>query len=268
MKYLLLLFLLAGLTGVHQGLIAQNKKLKIDNVEINVVNNKVQIFYDIKNSIKDYHEVKLNFVNENFNPVFPYALSGDIGDSIAPGEGKMILWDISQDLPSLDSEIRPNVIVDSKQSLGFNGKGPEYALASLVVPGLGDYFVADLNDIKFKPYFRTASVYGFIALGVIAHNKRWKEPDKVTLYNVTGWRSSGSSEELWEERVYEVGKTHFWLFPGDSEIFLGAAAAIWIGDILWVAARGKVNKKLKDSLPDFSLSQIPGGATFNLSYTF
>ncbi|MGC9342833.1 MAG: hypothetical protein ACP5E3_09040 [Bacteroidales bacterium] len=268
MKFLSTIISLLLLTGVYTGLSAQNKKLKIENVELEIKNNKVHIFYDIKNSNKDFHDVKLNFINEDFYPVLPYALKGDIGDSISPGTNKMIEWDISKDLPALDSEIRPNVIVDGKQSLGFNGAGPEFALASLLIPGLGDYFVADVSDMKFKPYLRTASVYGLITLGVLAKNNRTKDPDKVVPYNTTSQSRFRDDPDLIKDRVYEVGKTNYWLFPADSEFFLGAAAVIWIGDIIWVAARGNVNKKLRNSLPDFSVSQVPGGATFNLSYTF
>ena len=39
--------------------------------------------------------------------------------------------------------------------------------------------------------------------------------------------------------------TDYWLFPYDSEIFLGIGIAVWVTDIVWVARKGVQNNKNK-----------------------
>jgi hypothetical protein len=121
------------------------------------------------------------------------------------------------------------------------------------VPGLGDYFVADPGQMSFKPWFRTASSLGLIGMSIIALDKR----TKTNIYTTT----------LSGEKLTEV-VTSYWLFNNDAELFLFTGSAIWIGDIIWVSSKGKLNQKLSTAGVDAGVTYIPGGmgVTFNIHF--
>ncbi|MCK5343000.1 MAG: hypothetical protein KAR20_06330, partial [Candidatus Heimdallarchaeota archaeon] len=144
------------------------------NVEIEIQQNKVLIHYDIKSSSEgSLHSVNLNFIDDYYNIVKPVTLAGDVGSNVVSGSDKTIEWDIKNDFQLLRSKIQPVIFVDGL-SKEFNSKGGPYnALLSVIMPGLGDYFVADHRLMHFKPYFRTISSLGLIGLGIYAGNQRY-----------------------------------------------------------------------------------------------
>jgi len=152
-----------GLLLITSANLSAQRIAKVKNVEIEVQQNKALIHYDIKSSGKGSgHSVHLKFLDKQYNLTTPNTLSGDVGANISNGINKTIEWDITNDFQLLGSEIRPVLFVDGVSKEFSSPGGPGNAFFSILMPGLGDYFVADHRLMHFKPYLRTISSLGLI----------------------------------------------------------------------------------------------------------
>lgn len=233
-----ILFIFLGVSITISLFAQRHSRAKISNVELEVAGDDIIVTYDILNSDQNReHRVELVFIDENLSYVYPRNIEGDVGSKVSGGKNKKAVWHITKDLKILNMQLRPEILLDEQRN-EFNG-GTSNALLSLVVPGLGDYFVADHRQVRFKPYFRTAGALGFVTLGVIAHKKKYKDSYTIT-----------HQEYLWRERRTITKKTtvdggwNYWLFKNDDAIFIGIGTAIWLFDIFWVAGKGHKNQNL------------------------
>jgi len=246
------------------------------NIDITIEQNRAIIHYDIKSKVPgSVHNVDLKFLDKDYRLVTPTLLSGDVGSDI-PGEAnRKIEWDISNDVQLFGSNITPVLFVDWTSKQFSSTGGPRNALLSMLLPGLGDYFVADSRMMTFKPYMRTISSLGLIALGYWAGEQRYHaegtyEPfaHRTPVRNDYG-RVIGYEKVFIDE--YIEGDLQYQFFKGDREVLIGLGAAIWAVDIIWVLARGTNNVKFINASSkgsDFNLGYVPGGAAMQFSYTF
>jgi hypothetical protein len=240
------------------------------HIEIGVRQNRALITYDlVSRKIGSNHLVQLSFIDERNNMIWPTSLTGNVGASISSGEGRTIEWDITRDYHQLSLMITPVIFVDGLSKQFSNTGGPRNALLSMIIPGLGDYFVADHRIMKFKPYLRTASSLGFIALGIYAGNQRYNEEGEWKLFlKPDSWRYEGMDQYF---EKYVEGDVHYYWFKGDKEVFISLGAAIWLADVIWVFAKGTNNQKFINVTrkgSDFNLGYAPGGLQLNYSYRF
>ena len=144
--------------------------------------------------------------------------------------------------------------------------GPEKMFFSLLVPGLGDYFVANSREMKFKPYMRLASVAGFLVLGYGASNDRWVEYNESIIIRREYVYGQGWIQK--EETIRLAGDTNYKYFKHDAEILYTLGAAIWLADVFWVLNKGYHNKILNTSMKNSSmtLSPTPGGAALTITF--
>ena len=255
----------------------ERSRAMIRNVQMDVVDNKVRVYYDIVNSQPELtHRIDFKFITQDSKFVSPYQLIGDVGEGVSPGTGKMIEWDISQDMNNLSAKIKPKLYLDGLSAESEIGGGPSNALLSMLVPGLGDYFVADYRDLTFRPYYRTASSLGLIGLGLMAKHKRyrakgyymtWARWDRIwhSPAQGGGWEWEYVTHETWRE-----GELQYWLFKNDAETLITAGALIWAADVIWVTAMGSSNMRLKQSLEtaNYSLDYLPGGLALTFTRSF
>ena len=245
------------------------------NIDISIDQNKAIIHFDIKSrSPGSVHQVDLKFLDEDYHLVLPELLTGDIGSNISSEPVRRIEWDISNDVQLLGSNITPVLFIDGISKQYSNTGGPSNALLSILVPGLGDYFVADRRMMTFKPYMRTISSLGLIALGVWAGEKRYHAEGEyqtfVELTRVPNEQGYGYHYEESLNEKYVEGDLQYQFFKGDKEAFIALGAAIWAVDILWVLAKGSNNVKFINATTkrsNFNLGYVPGGAALQFSYT-
>ncbi len=245
------------------------------NIDISIDQNKAIIHFDIKSRIPgSVHLVDLKFLDEDYRLVLPELLTGDIGSNISNEPDRRIEWDISNDVQLLGSNITPVLFIDGISKQYSNTGGPSNALLSILLPGLGDYFVADRRMMTFKPYMRTISSLGLIALGVWAGEQRYyAEGDYQTKVQLTRVPNDQGYGYHYEETLYEKyveGDLQYQFFKGDKEVFIALGAAIWAVDILWVLAKGTNNVKFINATTkrsNFNLGYVPGGAALQFSYT-
>ena len=251
---------------------AQKNNLKIDNINLDVRDHVIFIHYDILNSdTSELFNVQLFFTDEAYvKYYFPSKVEGDIGIAVQGGQEKTIIWKVSEEMDEIPEKITPQLRLNDEK-INFCDGGPSNAYLSLLVPGLGDYFVADHRNMKFKPYLRTLSSYGLIAMGIIASNYR----TPVTKWVPAFWKSTSTGYKYIDGHYEELGDYNYLYFRNDAELFIAAGLSIWAIDILWVAAKGSKNKKykghrkiLEDIQSTSYLSYYQGGLKINYVICF
>ncbi len=239
---------------INPSLILNAQPGKIRNVRMNVVNNQVKINYDIQGrSQQDSFLVKLRFIDQNANITKPLYTEGDIGMGVQPGYGNTIMWDLTQEYTILNKKLKPKLYALDPQKPRRHMGGPSNAFLSVLLPGLGDYFVADHRDMAFKPYLRTITALGLIATGIYAGNQRYHAegfyfpvPVKQEIYS-----GRGGYQIVYEDKYYP-GPMQYWLFKGDREVFMTAGIIVWLYDIFWVYSKGVVNRRFLKTM-EFAL---------------
>jgi hypothetical protein len=246
------------------------KMARVKNVGIGVEQNKAIINYELRSSREgSRHSVQLKFLDKHYNMISPHSLTGDVGANIFSGPDKTIQWDLSRDYDLFGSDITPVIFVDGISRQFNKPGGPGNAVYSLLMPGLGDYFVADHRMMRFKPYLRTLSSLGLIGLGIYAGEQRWQqEGEWVSVLKADHWRFTGDDRF---RMVYYEGEMQYWLFKGDKEVFIAMGAVIWAYDFIWVLVRGSNNKKFLRELSndtDISISYYDGAFQMKYALSF
>ena len=247
---------------------AQDSPARIENIRTEMTGKTMQLKYDItRSSPGSLHQVDFVVLDNRRNAIRPDSISGDVGSAISAGHDKSLLWEIHKEFDVIYGDFHPRLIIDIAENKRHI-RGPEYAALSLLIPGLGDYFVADVKSMKIKPYYKTAFTYGILGLSWAAYKNREEIPPVMA---PPGWYTSADTppgedyiyiDHYWEK---EPASTDYWLFPYDSEIILGIGIASWLFDVIWVARKGVVNNRVRNSVLG-NLSLAPNSQGFQLAY--
>lgn len=255
------LFLIFSLLGSAIQPISAQRPVVAKNIGISVESNTALISYELpaRKNLTD-HLVQLSFIDEQNNLIIPSSLSGDVGAGISTGPDKLIRWDLTHDYRQLESMITPVIFVDGLSRQYSNTGGARNALLSMLLPGLGDYFVANHRVMTFKPYLRTLSSLGLIGFGIYAGNQRYRaEGEYQTFLKPNSWRYEGD-DRFFEK--YVEGEMQYYWFKGDKELFIALGASIWLADVVWVFAKGTNNEKFMRATrtgSGLNLGYVPGG---------
>ena len=243
----------------------------IENISMELVDHRMELRYDIEGSrIGQLHRVELIVIDNMGNIILPDSVSGDVGHEVQAGKRKSITWDIYKEYDVVHGDFQPQIILDGSENQGMNG-GPGNLFLSMIVPGLGDYFVADRQQMKVKPYQKTAFTYGMLGLSLAAAIAREQIP---AVMGAPGWYWTGNSlgpdgatslEYKADWWLMKAERTDYWIFPYDSEVFLGIGLAAWLTDIIWVARKGIQNNKIRNEVLDH-LTLFPCNQGLMLSY--
>lgn len=229
LKLLTVLLFISGILN------AQIHSKDISKIRLDFRGGKVIVKYDFSlNKQQERASIDLMFCDKDFNCILPSKLSGDIGQDVTIGKDKTIIWDFASDFHSMPDRMKPLIIPDRENAFLKHGKGPESALYSLLIPGLGDSRVKDPRDMFIKPYMRTILVYGLIGTGILSADRRVITPYYREYEN--GYDS---------KPIFHPKKTDYWLFPYDAEFLIGTGALLWISDVFWVTAHGRINQKVQ-----------------------
>ena len=191
---------------------------------------RIRFTYDlVKASPQELFEIVLEFeIIETGQILTPKTTEGDIGANIRGGKGKEIYWDFWTDYPDGIDEgsYRPRFTIAKVERMYA---GPGSAVKSVFVPGLGDFAVKNHKDMIFKPYLKTILSYGLVGAGVFQMmNANSKYDDYLASENPNEFQS-----------LYDQTMTA----ATSSVALIGAGAAIWLSDIVWVAIVGSKNNK-------------------------
>lgn len=239
-------------------LTAQDVTVKVEHPVLDPVTEKVVIPYQLL-ELKKHHlryDVAIYYsVDQGQSYVGPLQeVSGDVGASIAPGEGKKIIWDFLSEAPELAEKgnsmrlkfklvTRTNEAAKAayKRALG----GPENALLSAFVPGLGDYKVR-----KGKGYgVITFLTWGTLGTGLLFRLSASRNYDK--------YLEATTTAEL--DHLFFLAETH----KKTSTILITSAIVLWVADVALVAVKGFQNLKKRWAISVLDKKVYP---TLGLNY--
>jgi hypothetical protein len=247
---------------------AQHSTARVENLRTRMTGKSMIVRYDIVNSSFDsLHRIDFVVVDNKRNAIYPDSVSGDTGSLVSEGKDKKIVWDIYKEFDVVYGDFTPKLIIDAADNRKHS-HGPEYAALSLLLPGLGDYFVADSKQLRIKPYYKTAFTAGILGLSWAAYRNRLAIPAVISPpgYYVSADAPPGERYKYFPDGyLVEPASTEYWLFWKDAEIILGIGIASWLFDVIWVARKGVVNNRIYHSVLDH-LALIPAKQGLLLSY--
>lgn len=234
------------LLGFSSSLVnAESGKAKITNVDFSFDQStyKMIINYNIEN-YKSFQRftIELSFRDEKNNEIIPVSTKGDIGTNIIGGTNKQITWDVFNDISDVPPKLKAKVrITEIKEVFG----GPSNALLSVIMPGLGDWYVKNPRKMILKPYIRTAAIYGILGYGIYqtiqipkAKNDYLNPKETPPL---TGWKTTN-------DKNYQIYKNHV----SQSIIYTSAGITCWVADVVWVLIKGSSNARQNKNLKSTS----------------
>ena len=253
-------------------------QVAVTNIRINVLEeSSVEILYDITgNQPTDSVYIRLRSqVNGVLNPA-PQYISGDWGQDVAPGVNRRIVWRALENGFELDENIRatmlvkvipgairkptesiPETAIDTPKKK-YRPGGPEFALLSVLAPGVGNIFVQSPKPVIGHRLGVTATCYGLMLYGFM---ERKKSRDDYALYEQQRNRTAA-------QPFYDRANDHHHRYMIATRL----SGAIWITDIVATLIKGVRNQKQRIKTAEPKISLKPGYqsgypvAVFN--YTF
>ena len=221
--------------------------IKISKPRLKIENNNLIISYDILNSKPgEKFKIWIEVTDSTGKPIEAQSLSGDVGDDVAGGSDKEIIWNLFADRIFLDVGIYIQINADvigaaegsDKKTEPRTIKRSSAILQSLVFPGLG---LSRMSNGK-PHWIRGVAGYGCIAASIVYNRKAIESYDK--------YQKSDDPQEIDEFYDNSVKEDKL------SEAFTYAAIGIWVTDFVWTmvgSSRIDKEKKLAHS-KGFSIS--------------
>jgi len=103
-RFRYLYFVLACLLFLNTSLVyaeGEDEKARAENVRWEIAGSKIQIHYDLPGPSEKMIEIRL-IMKSREDTTYSYEplnLSGDIGDTLAAGSNKLIIWDFREEFP-------------------------------------------------------------------------------------------------------------------------------------------------------------------------
>jgi len=203
-------------------------KAKITDVDFHLEDRYIVVNYNIVGSLpKEQMTIELRYITENNESIIPKTVTGDVGTKFFGDGMKAIIWDIVADQLLLSGNLKASVTITSSKILY---SGPSNALLSVLIPGLGGYYV---DKKKGRAVLTTISTVGLLAYGItqkLQADKYYKE------YNASNVPSEIQS-------LYTKANDAQNMYFKTTRV----AAGIWALDIIWVTFKGLHNRKVAKS---------------------
>ncbi|MBN2632726.1 MAG: hypothetical protein JXR66_04155 [Bacteroidales bacterium] len=196
---------------------------------------RLSITYDLKaGNEKDLFYIWVEIRDTSGNSVHTSSLKGEFGEKISPGNDKTIIWLPAEDSVLNDVDVTVEILGEKYETSFKKGSA---LITSAFIPGLG------LSKIRedSKWWLMSIPVYGAVAGGLFYHFN----------YLETYEAYSAESEIIPRNDLFSTAQKQ----SDISAVCFISAAAIWIVDMIWVAASPKRYKPLR--YPGISLGYLP-----------
>jgi len=200
-------------------------KAKIADVDIHLEERYIVVNYNLVGTLpNEQMTIELKFITENNEPIIAKAVTGDVGTKVFSDGSKAILWDIVVDHLVFSGNLKAVVSITSSKILY---SGASNALLSVIIPGLGGYFV---DKHKGRAVLTTISTLGLAGYGVfekLQADKYYKE------YNASIVPS-------------EIQSLYTKANDAQNKYYIATriGACIWALDIIWVTIKGAHNRNV------------------------
>jgi hypothetical protein len=225
---LITVLLIFSFRSFSQNFVITTPKLEFDGKQLS-------ISYDLVSKEKsDIFYVWVEMKTQSGVPIWAYTYKGEVGDSIKPGNNKKIVWVPDEDAIYIDDDI--TIELKGERYVKSFNKGSALLL-STVVPGLGQTKIHN-----GKPWWLLSiPAYGALAGGLVVHK------NYIDTYN--DYLASTDAVERGDllDKSQKLNNL--------SSTMLIAGAAIWVLNIVWVAATPDKYKPMLH--PKLSFNSVP-----------
>ncbi|MBN2777870.1 MAG: hypothetical protein JXR36_09515 [Bacteroidales bacterium] len=125
-----------------------------------------------------------------------------------------------------------------KSFKGYGGSG--YTLLSLIVPGVGDYFVnggkGSMLGVNSPPIFTTIATLGMVGSGIYCKS--------LSNSNYDLYHEATKQSDI--DKYFDLANN----FNKASYILIGTGAVLWLWDVIWTAKTGSENRKASKLMKD------------------
>jgi len=230
-------------------------KAKITDVDFRLEDRYIIVTYNLIGTLpKEEMNIAMKFVNENNEAYIPRSVINDVGTKVYGDGQKTILWDVVSDQVTMSGNWKARVEIITSRIL-YSGAGN--ALLSMIIPGLGGYYV---DTKKGRAVLTTITTLGLIGFGVY-------EKIQANKY-FTDYEKSVVQTEI--DDLYETANNY------NHKYFIAtrAAAGVVAIDVIYVFFKGLHNRKVaKNAYNAFSgdglhLLQVRNGLQIGYSLRF
>lgn len=191
--------------------IVVESKAKIQNVDFELVNDRLVITYDLVNTKpREKFNISVNIFTVAGKEIDAQAFSGDVNSDVSGGYKKKIIWDIQKDIAYIEDEIIVRVLAElqNPKIIGPTSKGAALLLSTLY-PGWGSAKITRKNAHVLKGLL----AYGSVAGAAIYNYKAYDNYDK--------YKNTFDINE--SAKLFEDAENQYKL----SDAFLYGAVALW-----------------------------------------
>lgn len=236
------------------GQVIRETKARIENIDFFLVDDKVKITYDVVNG-KDWEifDIRVRIYNAGDTTRIPAkTFSGDI-TAIKPGRGKVITWDIKNDLTYLDQNIfiQLDAIQTNPRLIPYTSK-TKAMLLSTVYPGWG----------SSKTTLRKANLLkGAIAYTLIGLSFKYNA-DAVKSYD--NYQDAVIAED--RDRYFDQSESNL----TTSRYLAIGAVTVWAVEYAWILlAPNKTDGRAANNTSfHIDVNQSPEGVVPSLALTY
>lgn len=212
----------------------------ISNICLIQQGNTLEIHFDLDAPQQELYTITPTIILRSGESIEPISMSGTNKD-LSAGKSRIISWNVLNDLPVLQGEITAILYIraSGESKIDVNGAkrisgGPSNAFLSMVLPGLGDFFVNDPGErVKIKPTWIMAGYLSSVALALYAYDQSKENYDE--------YLKAAQQHEMNEYYDNAVE------YRDNANFFAFVAGAIWLTDIVHVALKGAKNFKGRSS---------------------
>lgn len=212
--------------------------------------NQLEISYDIiAGTSEEKYYVWIEVVDDQEKPIRARSLTGDIGENIAAGNNKKIIWTPEKDSVYLDEKIFVQVKAEKLVKAYDKSK---MLFKSVVFPGWGQTRISN-----GKPWWLSSiAVYGFMAGGYLYHRRYQRSYDSYRL------------EENPVRRTELLKQTQNSL--DISTVMIYTSLSAWVSNIIWIALVPERYKPLQhvDLSVDPLFGRLDPGHFISLKFQF
>lgn len=230
----------------------------ITNIRTDYTAERMKITYDLeKVNPEDSLFIKVESRMKGNLPV--KTVTGEVGKNVTAGLNKVIYWDYKLDgIRITDHQVRVHILTlnsGRKTDEGDKklGRGPASALASLVLPGVGNMLVN--RKIGLRPLI-SVSYLGLIAYGL---SQRTKGNEQFALYNLPEFQYNPEAAETHYQQANQHRRQFYYAAQG--------AVLILAADVIYSAVKGTQNAR-KRSQSQISLHYISNTPALAYQLTF
>lgn len=211
---------------------------KVGGVNLCVKENSIQVNYYLSAyPLNRVYFMKLNIIDDKGNFYSPRSVKGDL-QKVYPGYNKKITWDVLKDTFSLKGDFQAEVEIVRAYNVKFQD-GPRCALASVCLPGLGDYSVYEnagpLPVLVGAAWLGSLSRAGYKYYAFKTYQHKFSKL-QTACTNPNSWATREDAENM--KQLSQLNLTQ-------CRQSLIAAFSIWAIDIAHVAIKGAINQRRK-----------------------